>query len=1234
MVVAPASGTAQVIGANMRAAGVPMSPGVGVAPGIPTNPGLGASWASKVGDFFSSSLPDLTSLNELPSDLSRLDNGDPAAQRAKALIAEQVQAAAAVLLAKEPPPEARSGAVDPGSLADAQKLAVLQSVFQAYLTEDQQPRIEALSRQYRERVSEREFAKVEAMVRSAQSWQDASSASAPDAVAPDHSAAAKAAPTGSTLQPAPLGLAAKELFQTVSDPRLLDSEKSAAVATFFDRVEDLIASDPGAVLSSLKGMIGNHGGAVLDKVTGSLAELRKEAPAEGAEAASKGESDADEARLIFGLVRQLVEVEQGKIFALATPTDGLAPRVTTAGELAKDMTYAASQVIGIITLTAATVALAKNVLKLKEIKIGSLNLPIADAIEPGAAPSEAGERIDLDTLKKAFFEDYIPQVLKSVDRLGVFYTKVLQTVSTFSYFFGKGTAEAFKHLNDQLAKNMPIQQVHDIISEDLGMPADQAFVEIEPAPFASASMAQVHRAKIRLRSGKLRSVVIKVQKSSVVDELAWNLRVNRALLGFVKSMMKGSFLMDVLSDQLEELGKTFQAETDFPAELDRLVRWRTLLRFDRGVSAPRAYRRLSGPRIITMDEVLDASGSNFAAQVAAFPKKAAEPAAAAPETAPDTETAAPKTSAERPSAPSAADASDAADEDGAGRMLGAVKDILVALMQEYRYRVGPQYMQILRSLLPYLAISFTSSKEVAGVDEGALDDAQRSRFKQVKANLAAYNQAYVNQFMFFGEAHADMQPQNVLHNAAGLHLIDLGNVVKTRGLVWRPIKLLLMAAKGDAAGTAKALERLGGFDSKTQQADVVASIQKAFDAHRIPSQTWLGLASSLFAKRPATAKAAKAEEKKRVEKPVPAKAEEARSEPAAPKPSAKADSPVAGMAGAIAVQLGMFPLRWLKYTALGALSDVSAFFSGARSRARARARSGDGRLLRDRVASSRPAWSIKGSLAQAGTLLRSKVFWALAGLAGLVPAFFAVQWLTVAYGAELQTAAAPVGVVGYLGYSIYQWFKPAKKPAPEAATAAEPESEPVPAAAPGWLSRAVVLGASIGTLAASWPAFAYLLGRFTENLDRWSGVGLSAGTALLTSVVSLISATGIAYALGRRSPATKDAPTSPALAAAPASLFNAFVEEQLFRWGLFTGLLWWLSLLPLQAPIAVTAAALASAFIFARYAKIPGVEGFLDRFLLGNVLAFVYFATGSIWWVALINGAHVIFRSLLARWRP
>ncbi len=100
----------------------------------------------------------------------------------------------------------------------------------------------------------------------------------------------------------------------------------------------------------------------------------------------------------------------------------------------------------------------------------------------------------------------------AMEELGPIYIKFGQLLSTRRDFIDVALAEELRSLQDNVPpfKN---PSVETIVSRALGVPAESVFQELDIVPFASASVAQVHQA--RLHSGE--EVVVKVLRPGIED---------------------------------------------------------------------------------------------------------------------------------------------------------------------------------------------------------------------------------------------------------------------------------------------------------------------------------------------------------------------------------------------------------------------------------------------------------------------------------------------------------------------------------------------------------------------------------------------------------------------------------------------------------------------------------------------------------------------------------------------
>ena len=116
-------------------------------------------------------------------------------------------------------------------------------------------------------------------------------------------------------------------------------------------------------------------------------------------------------------------------------------------------------------------------------------------------------------------------ILNCCQKNGGLYIKFGQGIASMNHILPKPYREEFQVLHDK-APCVPFSDVRKIIIEDLKVDPNVIFSEFDEEPVASASIAQVHKAK--LHSGQ--TVAVKVQKPHIADQVPWDLACYRILL--------------------------------------------------------------------------------------------------------------------------------------------------------------------------------------------------------------------------------------------------------------------------------------------------------------------------------------------------------------------------------------------------------------------------------------------------------------------------------------------------------------------------------------------------------------------------------------------------------------------------------------------------------------------------------------------------------------------------------
>jgi predicted unusual protein kinase regulating ubiquinone biosynthesis (AarF/ABC1/UbiB family) len=156
--------------------------------------------------------------------------------------------------------------------------------------------------------------------------------------------------------------------------------------------------------------------------------------------------------------------------------------------------------------------------------------------------------------------------------------------------------EAYVEVLSQLQDRVPPRALDGLrrhLEAELGRPVDEMFARFDPRPIASASLAQVHRA--RLHDG--REVAVKIQYPEIADVVRDDIG-NFALLVAVLARLEPRFDFRVLVD---EVTKLVPLELDFLHEAENAERMAACLAGHDDVVVPAVVRELSSRRVLVTE---------------------------------------------------------------------------------------------------------------------------------------------------------------------------------------------------------------------------------------------------------------------------------------------------------------------------------------------------------------------------------------------------------------------------------------------------------------------------------------------------------------------------------------------------------------------------------------------------------------------------------------------------------
>ena len=194
----------------------------------------------------------------------------------------------------------------------------------------------------------------------------------------------------------------------------------------------------------------------------------------------------------------------------------------------------------------------------------------------------------------------VPKAVRTLfEKLGATYIKLGQFIASSPTLFPKEYVVEFQKCLD---KTDPVEwnTIKRVIENELG-PISNNFLSVDPKPLASASIAQVHAAK--LKTGE--DVVIKVQKPGIDASLKADLSfiyVASRVLEYIQPDWERTSLSgvaaDIRSSMLEELD--FEKEAQNTEEFRNFLATNNLLN---QATAPKINRELTTKKVLTMERL-------------------------------------------------------------------------------------------------------------------------------------------------------------------------------------------------------------------------------------------------------------------------------------------------------------------------------------------------------------------------------------------------------------------------------------------------------------------------------------------------------------------------------------------------------------------------------------------------------------------------------------------------------
>jgi ubiquinone biosynthesis protein len=181
--------------------------------------------------------------------------------------------------------------------------------------------------------------------------------------------------------------------------------------------------------------------------------------------------------------------------------------------------------------------------------------------------------------------------------LGPTFVKLAQILSNRPDIIPEGLVKEFEKLQDRVPP-FEYEVAKRILEKEINQKLEDVFEWLDEKPLASASIGQVHKAK--LKTGEL--VVVKVQRPDVAETIDRDMQIIKDVVHRADRYLKKQGIL-----QADEVVRTFERsilkELDYRNEARNIERFRTTYKHRTDFYIPMVYREFSTDRILIMEYV-------------------------------------------------------------------------------------------------------------------------------------------------------------------------------------------------------------------------------------------------------------------------------------------------------------------------------------------------------------------------------------------------------------------------------------------------------------------------------------------------------------------------------------------------------------------------------------------------------------------------------------------------------
>ena len=184
-----------------------------------------------------------------------------------------------------------------------------------------------------------------------------------------------------------------------------------------------------------------------------------------------------------------------------------------------------------------------------------------------------------------------------LEKLGPTFVKLGQLLSTRADLLPRPYLDSLSRLQDEV-EPFGFAEVEKIVTTELGVRLSKAFSDFEATPMASASLGQVHLARLQDR----RQVAVKVQRPNIREQMVEDLDALEEIAVFLDNHTEFGKRYE-FARMLEELRKNLMRELDYRQEANNLTTFHQQLSSFPHLIVPSPIADYCTSRVLTMEYV-------------------------------------------------------------------------------------------------------------------------------------------------------------------------------------------------------------------------------------------------------------------------------------------------------------------------------------------------------------------------------------------------------------------------------------------------------------------------------------------------------------------------------------------------------------------------------------------------------------------------------------------------------